>query len=137
MTPRASRVLDGSLPAEPTPGELLDALLDQIAPAVADRVAELLVERLAGAVPVAASPWLDVAEAAEYLRCKPKRIYDLGSQERLPVHRDGGRLLFRADELDRYLEGADTPLTHPPDSALQSRSRRGGRMPIPGVNGAR
>jgi excisionase family DNA binding protein len=78
------------------------ALEDLIADRVADRVAEILADRLpAAAAP--ASPWLNVDEAAEYLRCTRKRIYDLTGQSRVPVHRDGSRLLFRRDELDEYL----------------------------------
>jgi excisionase family DNA binding protein len=87
-------------------------LVDDIAERVALRVAELLAGQLA---PADRSPWLDVGEAAEYLRCKPKRIYDLVSQRRIPVHRDGSRVLFRREELDAYLladvGGDDAPLT--------------------------
>ena len=43
-------------------------------------------------------------EAAEHLACKPQRIYDLVSQERLPFRRDGRRVLFRRSDLDEYLE---------------------------------
>jgi excisionase family DNA binding protein len=50
------------------------------------------------------SLWLTVGEAAEYLRCKPKRIYDLVSQKRLPGHKDGSRLLLRRDELFAYMD---------------------------------
>src|SRR5437016_1733022 len=99
---------------EPTAGAALDAALAALAPAIADQVADLLLERLAE-FSSARSPWLDVAEAAEYLRCKPKRIYDLVGQERLPAHRDGARLLLRRDELDAYLNAADTLLAHPAD----------------------
>lgn len=74
----------------------LDALVEQ----VAGRVAELLADRLPAP---AASPWLNVEEAAERLRCKPKRIYDLVREDKLPVHREGTRLLFRCDELDEYV----------------------------------
>jgi excisionase family DNA binding protein len=73
---------------------------------VAERVAELLADRLPAAA-AAVSPWLDVGEAAEYLRCTRKRIYDLVSQSRLPVHRDGSRLLFRREELDEYVRADD------------------------------
>ena len=46
---------------------------------------------------------LTVEEAAEYLRCKPKRIYDLTSQRRLAFVKDGSRTLIRRDALDQYL----------------------------------
>lgn len=51
-------------------------------------------------------PWLDVAEAADYLRCKRQRIYDLCQQGRLKPARDGSRLLLRRSWLDAYLESA-------------------------------
>ena len=76
-------------------------LVDDLIERVAGRVAELLADRLPPAP--ADSPWLDVDGAAAYLRCKPKRIYDLVSQHRLPAHRDGNRLLFRREELDEYV----------------------------------
>jgi excisionase family DNA binding protein len=93
-------------------------LVDELVERVAVRVVELLGTHVSP--PGEASPWLTVDEAAEYLRCKPKRIYDLVSQSRehdpgrrrLPVHRDGSRLLFLRHELDAYLldghGGADT-----------------------------
>jgi excisionase family DNA binding protein len=139
------------LPAQPNPGEglgapvglgaafkdgtsldLAIAMLDSLAPALAERVAELLAERLPGTVEQ--SPWLTVNEAADYLRCTPKRIYDLLSQSRLPRHKDGSRVLLRRAELDAYLAG--TSLAPGPDSALQSGSRRDGRMTDPGVKHA-
>ncbi len=85
------------------------AVPDELLDAIAGRVAELLAPLIAAP---AVSPWMAVGEAADYLRCKPKRVYDLISQRRIPVHRDGGRVLLRRDELDRYvLDAADTPLT--------------------------
>jgi excisionase family DNA binding protein len=104
-------------------------MLDRLAPALAERVAELLAERFGGTVEQ--SPWLTVGEAAEYLRCKSKRIYDLVSQSRLPGHKDGSRLLLNRAELDAYVAG--TLLTPGPGSALQSRSQGDGRMGHPVV----
>ena len=78
---------------------------DDLVERVAGRVAEMLADRLA--VPAPGSPWLNVEEAGEYLRCRPKRIYDLVSQRRIPAHRDGSRLLFRRDELDVYIMAAE------------------------------
>lgn len=51
-----------------------------------------------------ASPWLNVAEAAERLRCRRDRIYDLIALGRLHPRRDGRRVLLHRDDLDRYLE---------------------------------
>lgn len=47
--------------------------------------------------------YMSVAEAAEYLRCKRNRVYDLVAQKRVPSYRDGTRVLLKRDELDRYL----------------------------------
>jgi excisionase family DNA binding protein len=70
--------------------------------AIAERTADLLAERM----PDPAEPYLDVDGAAEYLACKPHRIYDLCRQG-LPVHKDGSRSLFRREDLDRWLTRSD------------------------------
>ena len=75
------------------PTELLDL--------IAKRAAELI-ERPAAE----ADPWLTVEQAAGYLACKPKRIYDLCSQRRVPFAKDGSRTLLRRTDLDAYLEGS-------------------------------
>jgi excisionase family DNA binding protein len=85
-----------------------EAFVDELVERVAARVVELLGAQLAAPAP---STWMTVPEAAEYLRGKPKRLYDLvgqrreddPEQRRLPVHRDGSRLLFHRRELDSYL----------------------------------
>lgn len=51
------------------------------------------------------SPWLNVAEAAERLRCSKDRIYDLIALGKLQPRRDGRRILLHRDELDAYVEG--------------------------------
>lgn len=80
---------------------LLDALDDDALEVLARRVASRL-----SSPGRPASPWLTVAEAAEYLRCKRQRIYDLVSQGRLECRKDGSRSLFRREWLDTYLEGS-------------------------------
>lgn len=67
--------------------------------AAAQRAAEILVDRVEPP-----NPYLAVAEAADYLRCKPKRVYDLCSQRRIPFVKDGSRTLLRRVDLDAYLE---------------------------------
>lgn len=77
--------------------------------AIARRAAEIMLERLElepYGRPV--SPWLTVPEAAELLRCKPQRIYDLRSSGRLSRDGDGDRALVRRDELERYIAGETT-----------------------------
>jgi excisionase family DNA binding protein len=69
---------------------------------VAERAAELVTARHA---PQTAQRWLTMEEAAEYLRCKPQRIYDLRSSGRLSRTGDGSRVLVDRVELDEYLSG--------------------------------
>lgn len=69
---------------------------EELLEAIADRVAQRI-----DSSPV--SPLLTVEEAAQYLRCRPKRIYDLTSQRRLKFLKDGSRTLIRRDALDEYL----------------------------------
>lgn len=56
------------------------------------------------------TPWLSATEAAERLRCPVSRIRKLTMQGALDVRRDGARVLYRADDLDAFVEagGATT-----------------------------
>jgi len=76
------------------------ALPPELVDAVAERVAELLEERR----PSETEPYLDVAGAAGFLACPTSRVYALASARRIPCHRDGSRLLFRREELRRWVE---------------------------------
>ncbi len=84
------------------PAELLEHL--------AVRVAELLAERDNGATQ-SDDGYLDVTAAAAFLSCPTSRVYALVSAGRLPVHRDGSRLLFTRGELREYVNrgGARRP----------------------------
>jgi excisionase family DNA binding protein len=73
--------------------------LDALEPVLARLVSEAL-EAQFEAEP---EPWYDVERAAEYLACKPDRIYDLKAQGRLEWRKDGTRLLFRREWLDAVL----------------------------------
>jgi len=70
-------------------------------PEVIDAIAELVLERvraeLAPTQPV--PPLLSVDEAAELIRAKRLRIYDLLSSGRLTRHKDGSRVLVSREEL--------------------------------------
>ena len=46
---------------------------------------------------------LTVAEAANAFRCKPQRIYNLVSSQRLPKFKDGTRTLLRRADLDLHI----------------------------------
>lgn len=78
--------------------ELPAELLEQLA----HRAAEIVVERLQAAQPNG-SPYLTIAEAADYARCTRQRIYDLRSSGRLTRHGDGTRALILRTELDDLL----------------------------------
>ncbi len=52
------------------------------------------------------SPYMTIAEAAAYLRCKRHRVDDLLSQGRLERVKDGSRTLIRRRDIDVYLGGA-------------------------------
>jgi excisionase family DNA binding protein len=84
--------------------ELDDQDLERLAELVAPRVAAIVADRACG------SPWLDALGAAEYLRCSISRVRKLTMLDELPAHRDGGRVLYRRDALDSYIEngGAST-----------------------------
>jgi excisionase family DNA binding protein len=51
-----------------------------------------------------AEPYLSVDDAAVYLACEPKRIYELKEAGKLRHRRDGRRLLFRRCDLDEWVE---------------------------------
>lgn len=80
----------------------------QIGDEIVDQIASAVVAQLSAAVAVR-HEWLDVAEAAAYMRCEKQRIYDLHSQQRLRAAKDGSRLLFRREWLDEYLQGRGVP----------------------------
>ena len=64
-------------------------LPEEVVDAIARRAAELVLERLDDLAP--SGEWLTVQEAAEFLRCRPQRIYDLRADGRLSRHVEGGR----------------------------------------------
>lgn len=80
----------------PIPDELLDDL--------AERVAERVAAKLAADKPPAG--YLDAQGAAEYLSAPKGRIYELKERGAIQPHFDGTRLLFRAEQLDAYVEGS-------------------------------
>jgi excisionase family DNA binding protein len=84
-----------------------EELLEQLA----RRVADLIRGDTAGGVrPVAGvgaeSPWMTVRQAAAYLGCSRHTIYRHTAAKSIPhrTRRDGHGLLFRRDELDRWIE---------------------------------
>lgn len=91
--------------ATPSPGrELMLTVPDGLLEALAERVAELVNERLQARPP--ASPWLDFDGALEYLRFSRDQLYKLTAARAIPFRkrRGGQALLFHREELDRWLE---------------------------------
>jgi len=81
---------------------------DDLVEAIAQRAAAIVAER---GPATADTGYLDVTGAATFLACPVSRVYALTSAGRLPVHRDGSRLLFDRDELREYVNngGARRP----------------------------
>jgi len=81
---------------------LLESAFEELAERVARRVLEL--EREHGAASAnGKSPWLGIAEAASYLGWPRQRLYKLTASGAIPHYKQEGRLLFRRDELERWL----------------------------------
>ena len=84
--------------------QLTVALPDELLEAAAERVAELLLERMPPQP--ADSPWLDFEGAIAYLGFSRDRLYKLTAARAIPFRkkRDGQGLLFHRGELDRWLD---------------------------------
>jgi excisionase family DNA binding protein len=114
------RVNDGgSAPCEPLPKlvvKMSEALLRVlIGDLVKDEMTlDLLADALAPrlrALGLSEAPDEDrlmrTEDAARYLSCSKRRLYDLVMIRKLEPQRDGRSLLFRRSELDRYAAGDD------------------------------
>src|SRR3954453_7476972 len=97
-----------------------ERLLAELAEAVAERAAELVLERLGQPAEVGSSPYLNVGEAAAYLRCERQRIYDLLSSRRLTKLKDGSRVLVLRAELDALI-GVAPVLPPTPQTLMAAR----------------
>jgi excisionase family DNA binding protein len=75
-------------------------LPDELFEAVAQRAAEIVRES-----EPEQDEWLTTEECAAYLKCGRRRIWNLVSEERIPVHREGDspRLLFSRQELEDWI----------------------------------
>jgi len=82
--------------------ELDDSALDQLA--------DKLAQRLNGQLRSSGSPWMNARQAADYIGCSLSRVRKLTMLGDLPTHRDGGRVMYRQDDLDAYMRagGAST-----------------------------
>ena len=82
---------------------LLAELDDEALVALAQRLAPHIAGRL-GPRFASPEPWLTVEQAAHHLACPKSRIYALVSAQRIPCRKDCSRVLFRASELDEWLD---------------------------------
>ena len=92
-----------SQPLDPAP----EALALVLPPALLELIVDRVAERVAGRERASAEPWVGVGEAAAHLGCKPQRIYDLvcrRASSGIPHAKEGGRLLFKLSQLDRWIE---------------------------------
>jgi excisionase family DNA binding protein len=114
--------------AEVTSEPLTLPVPDAVLEGIAERVAEILEQRhtrTSGQL----GPYLTVAEAADYLRAKPQRVYDLLSAHRLARFKDGRRVLVSRAELDAHLAGTGSSRVAcalPPSAQSRTRSRLSG-----------
>jgi excisionase family DNA binding protein len=83
-----------------------------LAPEDLEVLAEMVTERVLEKLGVGDLPMLDTGsgggylntdQAARYLACSRQRIYDLVSSGRLPVAKDGGRSVYRREDLDALI----------------------------------
>lgn len=95
------------------PAALMEAVMAEQGQTLAFEVPPFLIEQIAQrAAAILAdqapdsTPYSTVEEAARYLSCKPKRVYDLCSQRRIDFVKDGSRTLLRRVDLDAYLESS-------------------------------
>lgn len=95
--------------AVPIPAELVDA--------IAHRVADELAERMALG-DATASPWLTLEEAAAYLRMPKDTLYKRTAE--IPHTKQGGRIRFRREELDAWMEeGREGPISPGTNGSLR------------------
>ena len=66
---------------------------------------QVLAERLAELLQAAprSEEWVGVDDAARHIGCNRNRIYYLVSNNRIPHHHEGRRVMFRRSELDDWL----------------------------------
>lgn len=94
-----------------------ERLLGALAPEIVDALLELMDEKVAAAAgaggqPV--SPWLSIAEAAEYLRTSERTVERMIARGRIRSTTIGRRRLLRREELDAFAAaGEDVAPTTP------------------------
>ena len=82
----------------------MDAINISLPLEIVEEITRRVTEALAASLDLRRTPeLLTTAQAAEYLNCKPQRIYDLKSRGDLPAFKEGGRVLIRRADLDALL----------------------------------
>jgi excisionase family DNA binding protein len=81
------------------PTELVNAIAELVVPRVLTELRARAIRR------EREGEYLTVVEAAERLRAKPQRVYDLLSAGRLRRYKDGARVLVKRADLDTYVAG--------------------------------
>ena len=94
-----------------------EALLRSLAPEVVDAFVQLVDERVGAGTEDTrepCSPWLSLAEAADYLRMSERTIQRLVGRGRVRSATIGRRRLVHRDDLDKAAAGEETAPTAPP-----------------------
>jgi excisionase family DNA binding protein len=86
------------------PEEFPDGWIQTVSAPIASEVAK----QIRSQMKANSSPYVSVPEAAEYLRCKTSRIYQLLSDRTLTRYRDGARVLILKEELAAHVQSADS-----------------------------
>lgn len=107
--PSSRSILSDEPPSPHAPSALrAGTAMIELTVTLTDEQLAQIAARAAALVPASTpevSPWLNVVDAAERLRCGRDRIYDLIALGKLHPRRDGRRVLLHRDDLDAYLEG--------------------------------
>ncbi|MBA2643148.1 MAG: helix-turn-helix domain-containing protein [Actinobacteria bacterium] len=105
--------------------EIVLSVPESVIEAIADRVATIVVAEIMSTT-TTVTPYMTVAEAAEYLRWSKNAIYKLTAARAIPHHKHGGRILFRRDVLDEWLdEYREGPHEHDAANGRQHAARGG------------
>jgi excisionase family DNA binding protein len=95
-----------------------EAELDRLADVLAERVAARLAPRDRSGPEL-----LTVSDAAKILGCHPKTVRRRIADRSLPAVVEHGRVMLRADELHRYVEGLERAGSFPSPRRRRRRSR--------------
>lgn len=82
--------------------EFVLTLPEAITETIAHRIATIVRSEIDATT--TATPYMTVAEAAEYLRCDPQRVYDLASSGRLPRYKESRRTLHLRSDVVGLIE---------------------------------